>query len=47
MVAEQNAELKKQVDEIENDVITCLESESEKQNEFARLNSHSTREIRI
>jgi hypothetical protein len=40
-VVEQNAELKKQVDELENDVITCLESESEKQKEFAWFTSHS------
>jgi len=40
-VGEQNAELKKQVEELENDVITCLESESEKQKEIALLASNS------
>jgi hypothetical protein len=37
----QNTELQKQVDELQNHVITCLQIESEKQKEFAWLASHS------
>lgn len=44
---EQNAELKKQVDELENDVITCLQSESGKQRSSRGLLPTRTREILI